>query len=241
MLVKTRAIVLDITPYAEASIIVKAYTGTHGLQSFLVNGVRKQKARFASNLFQPLTIVELVAYFKKQGGLHRVAEVSSSPPLVHIPYDTVKTTLALFLAEMLYRSIREEEPNPGLFSFVDHAVQMLDLHPETISCFHLVFCIQLSRYLGFYPGGSYGSMSRYFDLKEGVFRESRPSHPYFLGPRLSELFGELLSITFENLHEVRFYAGERKQLLQAIITYFELHHTQGFSIRSHEVLAELMS
>ncbi|MBP6511643.1 MAG: recombination protein O N-terminal domain-containing protein, partial [Bacteroidia bacterium] len=44
MLQKTRAIVLDITPYAEASIIVKAYTETMGLQSFLVNGVRKPKA-----------------------------------------------------------------------------------------------------------------------------------------------------------------------------------------------------
>ena len=51
MLVKTGAVVLDVMPYAEASIIVKAYTETHGLQSFLVNGVRKQKARFANNLF----------------------------------------------------------------------------------------------------------------------------------------------------------------------------------------------
>ncbi|MBK9318250.1 MAG: DNA repair protein RecO [Bacteroidetes bacterium] len=240
MLLKTRAVVLDITPYAEASIIVKAYTESHGLQSFLVNGVRKQKARYANNLFQPLTIIEVVAYFKKQGGLHRVSEVSASPPLVHIPYDTVKTTVALFRAEILYRSIKEEEPNSGLFGFVDHAVQILDLHPETTTCFHLVFCLQLSRYLGFYPGGHYSSQSQYFDLKEGVFRESRPMHPYFIEHSLTKLFHELLTLSLEDMHDIKMNGGERKKLLQAIITYFELHHTQGFSIRSHEVLAELM-
>jgi DNA repair protein RecO (recombination protein O) len=241
MLVKTGAVVLDVMPYAEASIIVKAYTEIHGLQSFLVNGVRKQKARFANNLFQPLTLIEVVAYFKKQGGLHRVAEVSAAPPLVHIPYDTVKTTMALFLAEVLYRSVREEEANPELYNFIHHAVQMLDLHPETTSRFHLCFCLHLSRYLGFYPGGSYSGLSPYFDMKEGVFRESRPMHPYFLDYGLSERFHELLQLSLEDIHEIKMSADERKKLLQAIITYFELHHTQGFSIRSHEVLAELMA
>jgi DNA repair protein RecO (recombination protein O) len=180
MLQKTRAIVLDITPYAEASIIVKAYTETMGLQSFLVNGVRKPKARFANNLFQPLTIIEIVAYFKKQGGLHRVSDVSASPPLVHIPYDTIKTTVALFLAEILYRSIKEEEANPDLFGFIDHSIQILDLHPETTSRFHLIFCLQLTRYLGFYPSGRFSNHTRCFDLKEGVFREGKPMHPYYI-------------------------------------------------------------
>ena len=241
MIQKTRAIVLDITPYAEASIIVKAYTETMGLQSFLVNGVRKPKARFANNLFQPLTIIEIVAYFKKQGGLHRVSDVSASPPLVHIPYDTIKTTVALFLAEILYRSIKEEEANPDLFGFIDHSIQILDLHPETTSRFHLIFCLQLTRYLGFYPSGRFSNHTRYFDLKEGVFREGKPMHPYFVDQHLSQRFDELLEQTLEDTHEMKMTADERKHILQAIITYFELHHTQGFSIRSHEVLAELMS
>lgn len=240
MLQKTRAIVLDITPYAEASVIVKAYTETHGLQSFLVNGVRKQKARFASNLFQPLTLIEVIAYFKKAGGLHRVSEVTAAPPLVHIPYDTIKTTMALFLAEVVYRSVKEEEANPELFGFIDHAIQMLDLHPETTSRFHLCFCLQLSRYLGFYPSGNYHRTTPWFDLKEGTFRQSRPMHAYVLDAVLSERFDELLQLPLENTHEIKMSADERRSLLRGIITYFELHQTQGFSIRSHEVLMELM-
>ena len=63
MIEKTRGIVLHVTEYAEASIIAKVYTESKGLQSFLINGVRKQKARFAHNLFQPLSLIEIVAYF----------------------------------------------------------------------------------------------------------------------------------------------------------------------------------
>lgn len=237
---KLRAIVLDITPYAEASVIVKAYTDQFGLQSFLVNGVRKQKPRFAPNLFQPLTLLELVAYVKKLGGLHRVSEVTAHPPLVHIPYDTIKISIALFMAEILYRSIKEEEANPELFGFVDHAVQMLDVQHETAPSFHLGFCVQLSRYLGFYPGGRYDSLSPYFDLKEGFFVMSQPTHPWFIGPDLSAQLQQLLHLTLEDIHLCSLSKASRHNLLRSIITYYELHHTQGFSIRSHEVLGELM-
>lgn len=241
MLIKTRAVVLDVLNYAEASIIVKAYTQTHGLQSFLVNGVRKPKARYASSVFQPLSLIEVVAYYRKQGGLHRVAEVAASPPLVHIPYDTVKTTVALFLAEILYRSIREEEANPELFGFIDHAVQILDLHPGTTVRFHLVFCLQLTRYLGFYPGGHYSTATPYFDLQEGVFRSDLPVHPWYIREPLSKFFDELPGYSLEDTHELLLPSGIRKSLLQFIISYYQLHLPQGFEVRAHEVLAELMA
>lgn len=240
MLLKTRAVVLDVTPYAEASVIVKTYTASHGLQSFLVNGVRKQRPRFAPTLFQPLALIEVVSYFRKHGGLHRVTEVVAMPPLVHIPYDTVKTTMAMFMAEVVYRSVREEESNAELFGFIDHAVQILDLQHDTPIDFHLIFCLQLTRYLGFYPGGRHGNGSVYFDLKEGLFRVDVPQHAYYLDPRLSSRLLQLLDSSMENGPASIITSADRKSLLQAIITYYELHHTQGFGIRSHQVLAELM-
>ncbi len=241
MIKKTRGIVLHTTAYAEASIIAKVYTDDAGMQSFLINGVRKQKARFASNLFQPLSIIELVAYFKKPGGLHRVSEVNPSPALHTIPYDTVKSTMAIFLAEVLYKSIREEETNPELFHFLDHAIQMLDVHTEATGRFHLSFLIQFSKYLGFYPHGRYSASSPWFDMKEGYFREERPSHPYFMSRDLSRLLDTLIEINLESVSELKISAIERKLLLEGLIGYYELHHTQGQTIQSHHVLAEVMS
>ena len=241
MLQKTRAVVLNTIDYAEASLIVKTYTAEFGLQSFLVNGVRKNKSKHTPGIFQPLSLIEVVAFFKKPGGLHRASEVNAAPALKNIPYDIIKTTMAFFLSEVIYKSIKEEEINPELFSFIDNSIQILDLLDESASRFHYCFLIQLTRYLGFYPHGKYSEQSCWFDLQEGVYQESRPNHPYFLEPALSNLFSELSSLSIEEIKEVSMSALQRKQILQGIITYYELHHTHGGKIKSHEVLMEILS
>ena len=240
MIVKTRAVVLHVTEYAEASLIIKAYTASHGLQSFLVNGVRKQKSRFPSNLFQTLSLIEVVAYFKKTGGLHRVSDINASPAFVEIPYDVVKTSMALFIGEVLYKSIREEEPNPELFHFIDHAIQILDLHETNVSRFHLCFMMQLTRYLGFFPSGRFSSAFPWFDLQEGIFLESNPTrHPYYLTKQTSALIDQLLDISLEDINQFKISSEERNQILSALILYYELHQTNGSRIKSHEILMEL--
>src|ERR1700682_5759184 len=118
MLHKTRGIVLHTTDYAESSLIVKIYTELYGMQSYLINSVRRPKAKINSNLFQPLTLVELVVYHKHTGNLQRLKEISSNPQLVSIPYFTVKTSVAMFLNEVIYYSIREEEANSDMFRFL---------------------------------------------------------------------------------------------------------------------------
>ena len=97
MLQKTRGIVLHTLNYSEASVIAHIYTEDFGMQSFLLNGVRKSKAKFNANLLQSLSCVEVVAYHKPGKSLHRVNELSAAPAFHSIPYDTVKTTIALTL------------------------------------------------------------------------------------------------------------------------------------------------
>jgi DNA repair protein RecO (recombination protein O) len=118
---------------------------------------------------------------------------------------------------------------------------MLDVHAETGSCFHLVFCMQLSRYLGFYPSGRYSNSTPFFDLKEGVFRESAPMHPIYMDASSAAIFDQVLETSLGEVQRLKMPAALRREILRSVITYFELHHTQGYSIRSHEVLAELMN
>ena len=79
MIQKTRGIVLHVLNYSEASVIAHIYTEEFGMQSFLLNGVRKARARFNANLLQPLSCVEVIAYIKHSGSLHRVSEFSAAP------------------------------------------------------------------------------------------------------------------------------------------------------------------
>ncbi len=241
MLRKTRGIVLHVTDYAETSLVAKIYTEESGLQSYLINGVRKQKSKFKSNLFQPLNLVDIVAYHKEGHGLKRISEINAHPQLTSIPYDIVKSAVAIFLNEVIYRSIREEEKNQTLFDFLFSSIQILDLRTVDCSTFHLYFMIQFTRYLGFFPNGNYFEDQSIFNLEDGIFQLNTPSHPHFLSNHLTKFLYGLMECSFENYHRIKMNHLQKKELLKALITYFELHHTHGTHLKSHHVLHEIMN
>lgn len=241
MLHKTRGIVLHTISYGEASVIAHIYTEEFGVQSFLLNGVRKPKARFNANLLQPLCCVELVAFIKPNKSLHRVNEFAAAPSFESIPYDTLKTTIALFLAEVMYRSIREEEKNKALFEFIYNAVLYLDQQQEHFHLFHLLFMMKLSRFLGFYPQNHAEESAPVFDMREGVFTNQLPFHTDILDPVTGKNLSKLLDASLDTIHQLTFTATERKTLLRSLVYYYELHQTHGFQLQSMSVLEEVMS
>jgi DNA repair protein RecO (recombination protein O) len=241
MVQKTRGIVLHVISYSEASVIAHIYTENFGMQSFLLNGVRKSKARFNANLLQPLTCVEVVAYIKPLSSLHRVSELAAAPSFDSIPYDTFKTTIALFLAEVMYRSIREEEKNSALFDFIHNSILYLDQQQEHFHLFHLIFMIKLSRFLGFYPQNHAEISAPVFDMREGVFTNQLPAHADVLDAATGKNLSRLLDVSLNSLPEFTLNAEERKNLLRSLVYYYELHQTQGFHLQSISVLEEVMN
>ena len=111
MLQKTKGIVLHTLKYNDTSIIVDMYTELSGRASFLVAVPRSRKAAVKSVLFQPLSFIEFEADYRPNATLYRVKEAKSFYPFSSIPYDPYKSSMALFLAEFLYRAVREEAEN----------------------------------------------------------------------------------------------------------------------------------
>ena len=126
MLQKTKGIVLHTLKYNDTSIIVDMYTELSGRTSFLVPVPRSRKAAVKSVLFQPLSFIEFEADYRPNATLYRVKEAKSFYPFTSIPYDPYKSSMALFLAEFLYRAIREEAENRPLFAYLQHSVIWLD-------------------------------------------------------------------------------------------------------------------
>ena len=139
MLQKTKGIVLHTLKYNDTSIIVDMYTELSGRTSFLVPVPRSRKAAVKSVLFQPLSFIEFEADYRPNTTLYRVKEAKSFYPFTSIPYDPYKSSMALFLAEFLYRAIREEAENRPLFAYLQHSVIWLDECREGFANFHLVF------------------------------------------------------------------------------------------------------
>src|SRR5438477_3466356 len=105
MLHKTRGIVFQVTDFRETSVVARIYTELFGLQGYIINSVRKKKAKVKQNTLHPLSLVDLVVYHKdihniqKNSSLHRAAEVAANPVLQNLPFDVRKSSIALFLDE----------------------------------------------------------------------------------------------------------------------------------------------
>src|SRR5215469_15453500 len=118
MLHKTRAIVFKTTDYGESSVIIQLFTEKFGLQSYIINGVKKPKAKISRNMLQPLHLLDVVVYHKSTGNVRRISELKNSPVLLSIPYDVVKSCVAIFLNEVLYKAVRQQSADEHLFEFI---------------------------------------------------------------------------------------------------------------------------
>jgi DNA repair protein RecO (recombination protein O) len=239
MLHKTRGIVFKTTDYGESSVIVQVFTEKFGLQSYIINAVKKPRAKISRNMLQPLHLLDMVVYHKNTGQVQRVAELKNSPVLQTIPYDVIKSSLVLFLNEVLYKAVRQQSADENLFDFVFNAIEWLDHQPQGLANFHLLFLTRLTKYLGFYP--DLAIKADYFDMNNGVFSKYKPEGFSYLSPPHTQNFYQLLRCSFENIQQLRFSNDERRYLVNKILEYYALHLESFGHIKSHEVLEEVLS
>jgi len=239
MQVTTKAIVLSSLKYGDTSLIVKAFTLSDGLKSYMLKGVlTARKGKIKAAYFQPLTQLEIVANHKNKGTLESIREVRVTHHYTSLHSDISKNAITLFLAEMLANSIQEEESNIGLFSFLENALQWLDTNNE-VNNFHIYFLLDLTKYLGFHPDTS-TTEGLYFDLLEAEFTNRTTLNPMLKGENLN-FFKGFLGIDLDAIESIKMKKADRQLLLQSIVLYFELH-LQGFrKPKSLAILNEVFS
>ena len=235
-ILSTEGIVLHSIKYSDTSIIARIYTRELGLQSYLVPGVRKKKTSVKNSLFQPLSIFEMVVYNNNKHELQRIKEISSLKQYNHIPSDMKKTSIAMFLSEILVNCLKEQESNPKLFEFLKQSFLFLDDTKEKVADFHLLFLMQLTWHLGFYPNLKHNINKPVFNLREGIYQHPSSTSPYNLDKQSSKFFEKLCRLNYEDLNDLSMPPHLRKTLLATIIDYYKLH-MEGFKdIKSLSVL-----
>ncbi|MBD1433364.1 DNA repair protein RecO [Sphingobacterium sp. DN00404] len=241
MLYKTPGIALKTTNYADNSIVVHIFTETFGMQSYLINGARKLKARLPVNLFQPLHLLDLVVYYKESSGLQRIKEAHPRPVLKEIPLEITKGSIALFLNEILYKVLRHQSPDPFLFNFIQQSIIWLDETKKSLANFHLIFLIKLSRFLGFLPLHHHKQQYPYFNLIEGVFSNSLPAHRHVLQEPHTSIFLRLLKTDFEESHHIKMNKSDRKYLVEKLLEFYRLHTENFGQVNSLYILEEIFN
>lgn len=227
MLQKTRGLVLNYLRYRETSVIVRIYTEEFGLQSYIENGVRSSKGRNKAALFQPLTLLDLVVYHKESGGIQRLSEMRCNYPFSSIPFEIAKSVIALFLTEILGKTLKEETGNPQLFKFLNQSVIWLDEAKNQYENFHLIFLTQLAFFLGFAP-------QRGEEIAEQL---SERGIPVFDAEAI-RLLNELTSAEYDQA--LRMDRAMRNYLLEILLKFYELHSEGLGEVKSLAVLQEVM-
>lgn len=222
MLHKTRGIVFRFTKYGDTSIIVTIFTERFGLQAYMINGVRSKSSKSKIALYQPLTLLDLVVYYRENANINRIKEVKCLYPFQSLAIDIKKSVIGMFLAEILNKTVKEESHANEVFQFLFQSLVTLDAAEKKYENFHLIFLIKLSRYLGF---GAH-------NLNE------------VLGSRVADNDVEnlLTKLINADYHDDLVISGiQRRLILDYLLQFFNDHIDTLGEVRSIQVLREVMA
>jgi DNA repair protein RecO (recombination protein O) len=221
MLHKTKGIVLHFIKYSETSIIVKIYTELFGIQSYIVNGVRSKNNKNKIALYQPLTLLDMVVYYKTTTSLNRISEIRCSQPYQSIPFEMNKSCVALFLSEVLLKVLKEETPNQELFDFLFHSFVALDTIENPLN-FHIQFLIRLIHFIGFYSSDT----QFLWDQTTITFSDE-----------LNTYLNACADVSYiENIHANNLI---RRDALNIVLDYYKNHIENFGSLNTIQVIKEL--
>lgn len=248
MIHKTKGIVLKIVKYGETSLVVSIFTELFGIQTYMVNGVRAvKKGSSKASLYQPAAILELEVYQNELRSMQRIKEAGWSIVYMNILSDVLKNTIALYMVELLYKSLKQPEQNTDLFYFCEDCFLQLDVADSNIAAnIPLYFALQLPYFFGFRISNNLSDIGEpanyYLDLIDGNFINEQPVHPHFLTGENAVITSDILkTMQLHELSQIKLNSNKRRELLSKYHDYYSLHIQDFGKMKTLQVLHAVLS
>lgn len=245
MLHKTRGIILHTVKYGETSLIATIYTELFGIQSYMVKGVRQstKKTSAKATMFQPAALLDMIVYHNELKHLQIIKEFKWYYLYQELYRDIIKNCVALFIIELVTKSIKRPESNASLFTFIeDHLLQLDTTDAATTANFPLYFALQFAHHLGFGVEDHTNLNKAIFDIREGVFTNEIPLHSSYLNGHLAEVTAKLLAVKqINHLSQIKLNKQQRQQLLQAYEQFYLYHIADFGNMKTLSVLETILS
>ena len=238
MLCTDRIVVLSHTRFSDSSIIVQALSRQHGRISLMVYGFGG-KSRSKMGAFHPMSLLDVIYSYKSERDVQKLTEYKPAPNLVNCTADIRKSTLLMFMAEVVSKSIREEAEDDAQFEFIDTSVQILEQMQAGLQFFHLAFMVKLSRILGFFP--SIDSGHQFFDLEQGHSTAVRPVHRHYVSSEVFSRIAYFADCQYNNLCDVQISRQERDVMLETVIQWYQFRIPTMKEVNSYEILHEVFA
>ena len=233
---KTEAIVLHCCKYGDNKIFVNTFTRSNGRMTFAAVIPSSKNKASALPYCQPLFINEIEYSGSNRAEMRRASRIAPSVTFSTIPFSMAKTSVAMFLAEMLSRVLSLSEENEKIYDFIATSLKILDQPEFSGLNFHIKFLVQLAKYLGFYPGNRYSDSKPSFDIAKSMFVEDSAASIHQIRPPYGQIFSRIIDTDFLGCEEMELSGAGRSYLLEKIIEYYAYRFDNMANIRSLEVL-----
>lgn len=211
---KTEAIILSNVKYGDNKLILNTYARESGRMTISVAIPKAPNRPSALPYCQPLFQNEIE--YTAHGNIRRAHNITPAFTYKTIPYDTAKMTVAMFLAEILTKTLTYSEKNEDLYNFLATSLQLLDDPNYKGLNFHIKFLIQLTKYMGFDIGAKHKTT-----------------------PQDSLIFNKILESDFISCENLQLTGNTRSNILQKTLDYYRFHFETLDNIRSLEVLQKI--
>jgi DNA repair protein RecO (recombination protein O) len=208
----------------------------------MVNGARTSGKSGKAHFFQPSSILEMEVYHNELKNLQRIKDLKWSILYKNIFSDVTKNSVALFMVELLQKTLKQPETNEDLFQFCEDAFLHLDIAENGVTAnFPMYFSLQIAQILGFRLLDNYSEEKKIFNLYEGSFSDEKSATENQLSVEISFYISQLLKALHpQDLREIKLNRNIRKEILQILQSYYSWHIHDFGKMKTLPVLSEIL-
>ena len=250
MLSKAQIIVLHTIKHGDNGVVIQCYSNMVGRPALYLRVSAKNRI-ILSNLHR-LNILDVVTY---NGGssMPTVKELVPTIRFDSMRTNIYKSTIAIFLSELLVKSVRESEYNPHLYNFLVSSINVLEHLEDGVANFHIHFMVHLCKLLGFMPTDNYSSETSVFDMERAIFKKPECFYDAreeclktmadgrVFTCQQSQLLHQLLNTRAIEISGLKCSGDMRLQFAKQMLNYISYHLGITFDIKSLDVLHQVFN
>jgi len=237
MLSNIHIIVLHTIKYKESGVILQGYSDRNGRESFFLNRSKNSKRSSLLSQLHPLSIIEATPSSLSFGDMTTIKEFSLPYKLESIRSNIFKSSIAIFISELLYKTIKEEECNHKMYLFLTDAILRLEAINNGIANFHAYFTVMLCEHLGYLPKIKNTPEEPFFDIPSASYAVSESNLSF--NAKNSATLVQLASSEYNNLSDIKLTGAARGEFIKEMLRYLSFHSGYGIEVESLDVLHEV--
>lgn len=239
MLQKTEAIILNKIQYNDNTNIINLYSLEFGKISLIAKRYKNKKIDNHIPCI-PLSIVDIEINIKKTRNIQTINSINSRFVLHNISNNIYKLSIAQFIAEVVLKTVKEEEQNISMYHFIKDTIISLEECEGSLNLINLFFLIQFAKIIGFEMTNNYNSETPFFNLKEGMYLPFFTCEAESIDQRNSKILSLLLSVKETYIAEnIKLNYNDRISLLNHLLCYYKIHVHNFGELRTIQVFNEI--